>query len=99
MTVSKTPSQRAADLLDVHLLDIVVHVEALLRGIRHVQGAIVTARTGFTLTGEGDRQHAADEAQRRLERMLQDCETLRVGIQEGIEQATQLRAVTRETSS
>jgi hypothetical protein len=99
MTSDKTPPQRAADMLDVHLLDIVVHVEALLRGIRRVQGAILTARTGFTMNGPGNRQQAADEAYRRLDRMLHDCETLRVGIQEGLAQATQLQEATRNGDS
>lgn len=76
MTERRDPmSERTADLLDVHVLDIAAQLEALLRGVRDVQ------RLALQLRGVLPRGTTmGDEIQARLAAMLLECDALRDAI-------------------
>lgn len=82
-----SPSQRAADLVDVHILDIAAHVEAVLRDIRELQHDVLRVRGVVAADGGRD---PADAARARLDRMLEDCARLREAVTAAIVSARTL---------
>jgi hypothetical protein len=77
-----------ADMVDVHILDITAHIEALLRGVREIQRDILTTR-GRVLQAQSrsDRLTAAASVSRRLNGMLTNCDALKGAIGEAVERA------------
>ena len=65
----KSPSNRAADLLDIHVIDIAAQIEALLRSVREVQRGLLTIRGALP---RKDLDPAID-VQKRLALMLREC--------------------------
>ena len=82
-----SPSKAAADLVDVHILDIAAHLEAVLRRVRELQRDLLRVR-GVPLDG-GD-MPPADSARGRLNEMLQDCAGLRGAVDAAIVSAQAL---------
>jgi hypothetical protein len=72
MSSSKSPDDRDADVLDVHILDMAAHVEALLRSIREVQRSVLKLRGAVRANGV----HPGVEIQHRLTRMEGECGAL-----------------------
>ena len=85
--MAKPRSQTAADLVDVHILDIAAHVEGVLRRVRELQRDLLRVR-GVPLNG--GEMPPADSARGRLDQMLQDCAGLRGAIDAAIMSARAL---------
>ena len=71
----KTPAQLAADQVDVAIIDIAAHLEALLRNVRELQRNALRLR-GVAVRGDDD-AHPADLIRTRLASMLEECASLR----------------------
>jgi hypothetical protein len=91
------PERRAklnVDLVDVHILDITAHLEALLRAVSEVQRDVLRVRGGATagVASRAARMAAANDALARLTRMLNDCEGLKDAVSAAAEHASALRS-------
>jgi predicted RNA-binding Zn ribbon-like protein len=74
----KSADDKQADALDVHVLDIAAHLEAILRGIRELQKHLLQIRGAVPgSSGEDPRTKARE----RLARMLHECEGLREAVE------------------
>lgn len=84
---NKPQLERAADILDVHILDIAAETEAMLRGIRQVQRSVLqlrgTLEPGDAAPVEGIRSH--------LTRMRADWDALGDAIQAAMDTAETLQ--------
>jgi hypothetical protein len=90
-------AEKIADLVDVQILDITAHIEALLRGVREVQHAILNVRgAGRDPVPRGGRVAAAEDAAKRLAGMQRDCESLKEVIGAATAGAAALRTVAEE---
>jgi hypothetical protein len=69
---------QTADLLDVHLLDIAAHVEALLRSVRQAQEKLLSVRGRVSLSPDAD---PVEAFRARLTLMLRECDELRDAVQ------------------
>jgi len=85
----KSPAEQLTDLLDVHVLDVVAEIEALLRGIREVQREVLRLR-GVSLPGSGDGDTPVATIQGRLGVMLEECDTLRDAVEQATDTAREL---------
>ena len=81
----KTPTERRADVLDVHVLDVLAQVEVLLRNVREIQRHALQLRgvnvRGLQLTGP----QAQAEIEKRLLEMQGDCDGLRSALADAVE--------------
>jgi hypothetical protein len=78
MLAEKTPSQLAADMVDVAVLEIAAHVEVLIGGIRDLQSNALRLRGVVVAnSASGD---PADLVRARLLRMLEECSSLRAAL-------------------
>ena len=68
----KSPTERAADVLDVHIVDIAAQLEALLRSVRELQRSILTIRGALPRT-DGD---PAEGIRGRPGMMVRECDAL-----------------------
>ena len=84
----KSATERAADVLDVHILDIAAQLEALLRSIREVQRGVLTIR-GALSRREVD---PATELQARLGLMIAECSALTDAVNAARDAAVSLTA-------
>jgi hypothetical protein len=82
----KQTNQRA-DVIDVHILDLAAHVEALLRSIREIQRGVLRVRGAVPPTAGVE---PAREVQDRFANMLRQCDALRDAIESGAETAATL---------
>jgi hypothetical protein len=90
-------AEKIADLVDVQILDITAHIEALLRGVREVQHAILNVRgAGREPVPPGGRIAAAELAATRLAAMQRDCDSLKEVIGAAIAGAAALRTVAEQ---
>ena len=81
MQTSKTPAELSADLVDVHILEMLTHIEALLRSARVIQRHVLVVRGVRALKNETDDGDPADHVRQRLVRMLEECEATQRAIQ------------------
>ena len=88
---SKTPLERTADVLDVHVIDVLAQLEALLRSVHEIQRAVLRVR-GTLPPGAGDGD-AVEDIQLRLARMAEECEALRSAIDEATPVAAELKQI------
>jgi hypothetical protein len=92
----KSPAELNADLMDVHVVDILGHVEALLRSTREIQRGILKVRGAPpSLTGS-EREQAASDVRQRVDRMLKECDSLRDAVSEAVTPAGRLRELTQD---
>ena len=73
----KSAEEMKADLVDVHILDLAAHLEAMLHGIRDLQRCALRLRGVNVGVERGD---PADLIRARLERMLEECRGLRAAV-------------------
>ena len=93
MTQKKSDADRHADILDVHLLDILGQVEALFRSAREIQRGILQVRGVPRSATAAERQNAANAVRQRLALMLNECESATDAIREASRAAEDLKAV------
>jgi hypothetical protein len=98
MPKNKAALERTADLLDVHVVDMLAHVQALLRSVTQIQRTILGVR-GVAAATVGRSQQAADDVQKLLARMAKECDALRDAIQETTVSAGALNDVVRSGSA
>jgi hypothetical protein len=77
----KSPAEISADMLDVHVLDIMGHIEALLRSAREVQRGILRARGIPHFVTPGEHGGAVADVQQRLARMLGECDAAKQAVE------------------
>jgi hypothetical protein len=74
---AKSTSELKADLVDVHILDLAAHLEAMLHGIRDLQRGALRLR-GVNVGP--DRGEPSDLIRARLARMLEECTALHAAV-------------------
>jgi hypothetical protein len=82
MPKNKAALQRTADLPDVHVVDMLAHVQALLRSVTQIERTILGVRGVVGAATVGRSQQAADDVQKLLARMAKECDAVRDAIQE-----------------
>jgi len=83
------PGQSAADVLDVHILDIAAQLEALLRAVREIQRNVLRLRGA--LAASGPDADPVTEIQERLASMLRDCDAMRDVLESAAETGARLK--------
>lgn len=91
MITKKSPAELTADMLDVHVLDMLVQIEALLRGAREVQRGILRVRGVIDSPTNKERDGAAHAVRERLDHMLVDCDSTREAVKEACNTAKGLK--------
>ena len=86
--MTKSATERAADVLDVHILDIAAQLEALLRSVREVQRGVLTIRGALP---RRDVDPAA-EVHARLGLMVAECNALADAVNAARDAAVSLTA-------
>jgi hypothetical protein len=81
MQSNKPPAELSADLVDVHILEMLVHIEALLRSARVIQRHVLVLRGVRALKNEDDDSDAAEQVRQRLMQMSRECEAAQSAIQ------------------
>ena len=92
MTIEKSSSEVIADMLDVHVLDLLVHIEALLRSTREVQRGILRVRGVPDSLTSAEFARAPDDVRERLDRMRNECDSTRDAVQAARDAARDLRS-------
>ena len=88
----KPRPEQAADVLDIHIIDIAAQLEALFRSVREVQRGVLTIR-GALPRNEFD---PAAEIQARLGQMLQECNALSDAVSAAADAAVSLPGLAPE---
>jgi hypothetical protein len=88
----KPQPEQAADVLDIHIIDIAAQLEALFRSVREVQRGVLTIR-GALPRKEFD---PGADVQARLGQMLQECNALSDAVSAAAEAAVSLPGLTSE---
>jgi hypothetical protein len=90
-------AEKIADLVDVQILDITAHIEALLRGVREVQHDVLKVRgAGADPLPRRRRIAAAEDAATRLTGMQRDCDSLKDVIGAATAAAAALRTLAEQ---
>jgi hypothetical protein len=89
-TTARSPESQS-QILDVHLLDVLAQIEALLRAGRDVQREALRVRS-VAGTGATRRRAAAVKIQKHVVQMRKECRELDRVVQELGEIAAELRA-------
>ena len=91
-----TPTSRSLEvqsqILDVHLLDVLAQIEALLRGGRDVQREALRVRS-IAATNGRQRKAAGVKIRKHIGRMRKECRELSRVVDQLDDIATQLRGV------
>jgi hypothetical protein len=94
----KSDLERTADLVDVHVVDMLAQVQALLRSVSEVQRNVLRVRGVPASVTHSQREHAADALQKVLMRMVEECDAMREAIQEARASAATLNRVVHSES-
>ena len=82
---NKSADEQTADVLDVHVLDVLAQIELFLRNVREIQRFALQLR-GVTVPGPHlNSQQALARIEQRLVEMHGDCEAFRSAIQSAVE--------------
>ena len=90
MPKDKSELERTADLVDVHVVDMLAQVQALLRSVGEVQRNLLRVRGVPASVTHSQREHAGDVLQKVLTRMVQECDAMREAIQDASTSAATL---------
>ena len=93
MPANKPPAQLSADLVDVHILEMLVHIEALLRSARVIQRYVLVVRGVDGLPHGEDDGDPAERVRQRLARMLEECDAARSAVEGTLPHAAGLAVV------
>jgi hypothetical protein len=86
----KSPVETTADILDVHVLDVLAQVEMLLRSVREVQRSVLQIRGVPLRVNAEERSACGTDVKVRFARMLDECNALRDAIQAASETSESL---------
>ena len=98
MPKDKSDLERTADLVDVHVVDMLAQVQALLRSVSEVQRHVLRVRGVPASVTQSQREHAGDAVQKVLMRMVAECDAMREAIQEAAASAATLNRVVHSGS-
>ena len=86
----KGASELKADALDVHILDLLAEIEALLRNVREIQRAALRLRGVPVVLSSGDRSDALTDIQKRVNEMRSQCRSLESALEEAARTAADI---------